>query len=159
MLTLVSSRRPTPENLAEQLREIADALRRRVRAELEKTASAETLPYPQVSVLKRLDADGPASTADLARAEAMTPQSMGQTVSALETGGYVTRCDDSNHGRRRLVSVTAFGRKALAANRAARMRWTANLIAEQFDADEQRTLAAAFALLRRAFLPNERPHP
>jgi DNA-binding MarR family transcriptional regulator len=155
----VTDRKPTPEELAEQLREIVDALRRRLRAELDKTASRETLPYPQLSVLKRLGVDGPAATADLARAEAMTPQSMGETVAALETGGYVTRRDDSNHGRRRLVSMTALGRKVLAANRAARMRWTASVIAEQFDSEEQRTLAAAFALLRRAFLPDQRPHP
>ena len=158
-ILVVPVRRPTPEELAEQLREIADALRRRVRAELDKSASGETLSSPQLSVLKRLDVEGAASTADLARAEAMTPQSMGEIVGALEAGGYVTRRDDASHGRRRLVSTTASGRKALAANRAARLRWTANVIAEQFDAEEQRTLGAAFALLRRAFIPNQPPHP
>ena len=146
-------KRPTPEELAEQLREITVALRRRARAEsVDKTVPGETLPYPQLSVLKRLEADGPATTADLARAEAMTPQSMGAIVAALETVRYVTRRDDSSHGRRRLVSMTAAGRRALAVNRAVRLRWAANVIAEQFDADEQRTLAAALSLLRRAFI-------
>ena len=146
------ARRPTPEELAEQLREIVVGLRRRVRTQLDETVSGETLPYPQLSVLKRLDADGPAATADLARGEAMTPQSMGAIVAALETGGYVIRRDDSNHGRRRLISMTASGRKALAANREVRLRWVAKVIAEQFNAEEQKTLAAAFSLLRRAFL-------
>jgi DNA-binding MarR family transcriptional regulator len=145
--------RPTPEELAEQLREITVALRRHARAE----AAAEdvhdqTLPYPRLAVLKRLEADGPATSADLARGETMTPQSMGAIVAALETAGYVTRRDDSSHGRRRLVSMTAAGRKALAANRALRVRRTARVIAEQFDAGERQTLSAAFSLLRRAFV-------
>lgn len=149
----VPRKQPTHEELAEQLRELAVALRRRVRAEsVDETVPGGALPYPQLSVLKRLDADGPAATADLARAEAMTPQSMGTIVAALETDGYVTRRNDSNHGRRRIVSMTAAGRKALAANRALRLSWTANLIAERLDVDEQRTLAAALSLLRRVFL-------
>jgi DNA-binding MarR family transcriptional regulator len=152
MLFGVPAARPTPEELAEQLREIVVALRRRVRAELGKTVSGETLPYPQLSVLKRLDADGPATTADLARAEAVTPQSMGEIIGALETVGYVSRRADSAHGRRRFVSMTAAGRRALDANRAARLAWTAKVIAEQFSAEERKTLAAALSLLRRAFL-------
>jgi DNA-binding MarR family transcriptional regulator len=136
-----------PEQLAEQLREVAVALRRRVRAE-----ETRTLPYAQLSVLKRLELEGPATTADLARAEAMTPQAMGENVGALETAGYVSRRDDSTHGRRRFVSMTAAGRKALAANRAARLQWTAKLIADEFSAGERKTLAAALSLLRRAFI-------
>jgi len=107
--------------------------------------------------LKRLDAGGPAATADLARAEAMTPQSMGAIVTALEAEGRVARRADASHGRRRLVSMTAAGRRALASSRAARLSWTANLIAEQLDAEEQRTLAAALSLLRRVFL-SQPPH-
>jgi len=149
----VPVKRPTPEELAEELREITVALRRRARVEsVDTIVPGETLPYPQLSVLKRLEVDGPATTADLARAEAMTPQSMGALVAALETGGHVTRRDDSSHGRRRFVSMTAAGRRALAVNRTVRLRWAANVIAEQLDADEQRTLAAALLLLRRIFI-------
>ena len=149
-------KRPTPEELAEQLREITVALLRRARAEpADEVVPGETLPYSQLSVLKRLEADDPATTADLARAEAMTPQSMGEIVAALETFGYVTRRDDSSHGRRRLISMTAAGRRVLAANRAVRLRWAANVIAEQLDADEQRTLADALSLLRRVFMSGQ----
>jgi DNA-binding MarR family transcriptional regulator len=49
--------------------------------------------------------------------------------------------------------LTAAGRKILAANRAARHRWLATLVAEQFDSEEQRTLAAALALLGKLFPP------
>ncbi len=146
-------KRPTPEELADQLREITVALRRRSRAEsIDKIVPGETLPFPQLSALNRLEVDGPATTADLARAEAMTPQSMGEIVAALETGGYVTRRDDSNHGRRRIISTTAAGRRALAVNWKIRLRWATTVIAEQLDADEQLTLAAALSLLRRIFI-------
>jgi len=138
----------TPERLAEELREIAVALRRHARAE----SGGDALPYAQLAVLKRLEAHGPVASADLARAEAMTPQSMGAVVSALEAAGFVSRRNDANHGRRRIVSMTAAGRRALASNRVVRLRRTANVIAAQFDAKEQRTLAAAFSLLRRAFV-------
>lgn len=147
-------KRPTPEKLAQQLREITVALRRRARAEsIDKIVPGETLPFPQLSALNRLEVDGSATTADLARAETMTPQSMGEIVAALETGGYVTRRDDSSHGRRRLISMTAAGRRALAVNWKIRLRWATDVIAEQLDADEQLTLAAALSLLRRIFIP------
>lgn len=151
-------KRTTPEELAEQLREIAVALRRYARADTIEPddVHGRVLPYPQWSVLKRLEADGPATSADLARGETMTAQSMGAIVAALETAGYVKRRDDARHGRRRLVSMTAAGRKALAANRAVRLGRTAKVIAEQFDAGEQQTLAAAFSLLRRAFIRDRR---
>jgi hypothetical protein len=47
--------------------------------------------------------------------------------------------------------LTAAGRAIIAGNRAARHRWLASLVAEQFDAEEQRTLAAALALLGKLF--------
>jgi DNA-binding MarR family transcriptional regulator len=120
-------------------------LKRRAQADY----AGQTLPYPQHAVLKRLDRAGAATTADLARAELITPQAMGGLVATLEAAGYVARRDDAEDGRRRVVTVTPAGRKVLAASRAARHRWLASLIAEHFDADEQRTLAAALALLSK----------
>jgi len=115
--------------------------------------TGQALPYPQHAVLKRLENGGPATTADLARAELITPQAMGGLVATLEEAGYVARRADAQDARRRLVRLTPAGRKILAANRAARHRWLANLVAEQFDAHEQRTLAAALALLGKLFPP------
>jgi DNA-binding MarR family transcriptional regulator len=135
--------------IVEQLMDVMVGLKRRARAD----DAGQTLPYPQHAVLKRLETGGPATTADLARAELVTPQAMGGLVATLEEAGYVTRKDDATDARRRLVALTPAGKKGLAANRAARHRWLANLVAEQFDADEQRTLAAALALLGKLFPP------
>lgn len=138
--------RPKADEIVEQLLDVTVGLRRRVRA----SYAGQTLPYPQHAVLKRLEQGG-STTADLARAELITPQAMGTLVATLEQAGYVARREDARDARRRLVTLTPAGRKALAANRAARHRWLAGEIAEHFDADEQRTLAAALALLRKLF--------
>jgi DNA-binding MarR family transcriptional regulator len=78
---------------------------------------------------------------------------MGGLVAVLEEAGYVARRDDPEDARRRVITLTAAGRKVLAANRAARHRWLASLVTEQFDAGEQRTLAAALTLLGRLLPP------
>jgi DNA-binding MarR family transcriptional regulator len=140
---------PRADEIVEQLMEVMVGLKRRARADY----AGQTLPYPQHAVLKSLDNAGSATTADLARAERITPQAMGGLVATLEQAGYVARRDDAEDARRRLVTLTAAGRKVLAANRAARHRWLANLVTEQFDAEERRTLAAALALLGKLIPP------
>jgi DNA-binding MarR family transcriptional regulator len=140
---------PQADEIVEQLMDLVVGLKRRARAGY----VGQTLPYPQHAVLKWLEKGGSATTADLARAELITPQAMGGLVAALEEAGYVARRDDREDARRRLVTLTAAGRKILAANRAARHRWLASLVAEQFDAEEQRILAAALALLGKMFPP------
>ena len=140
---------PSADEIVEQLMNLVVGLKRRTRADY----AGQTLPYPQHAVLKQLDKGGSVTTADLARAELITPQAMGGLVATLEEAGYVARRDDAEDARRRLVILTAAGRKVLAANRAARHRWLASVVAEQFDADEQRTLADALALLGKLFPP------
>jgi DNA-binding MarR family transcriptional regulator len=138
---------PPADEIVEGLMDLMVGLKRRGRGAYE----GQTLPHPQHAVLKWLEKGGPATTADLARAELITPQAMGGLVATLEEAGYVVRRDDAEDARRRLITLTAAGRKILAANRAARHRWLASLVAEQFDAEERRTLAAALALLGKLF--------
>ncbi len=137
--------RPTPDKLAEELQHVLSALRRRARAE---TADDE-LSNPLLLVLRRLEVDGPATTADLARAELVTPQTAGALVAKLEDTGYISRRDDTHDGRCRLVTLTPAGRKAIAGHRAERQSWFAQQIAHHLDASEQRTLATALTLLRK----------
>lgn len=133
------------EQTAEQLRLVAGALMRRLRAE----SAGSPFSRPLLSVLARLDRDGPMTTADLARAEVMTPQTMGGFVAELEALGLVARDDDPADGRRRVVSLTRAGARALAEGRALRQSWLARAIDARLDAGEQRTLATAVELLRR----------
>ncbi len=55
--------------------------------------------WAQKAVLSRLAHDGPATTAELARAEAMKPQSMGTIVALLEENGLVERKPHPTDGR------------------------------------------------------------
>jgi DNA-binding MarR family transcriptional regulator len=138
--------KPTPNELAEELRFLVGALVRRARAE---TAGSDALPYPLRSLLRRLELDGPATTADIARAEQITPQTAGTFAAKLEGEGYIARREDPSDGRRVRLSLTAAGRKALATTRASRQSWIATRIEEQLEPDEQRALVAAIPVLRK----------
>ena len=133
------------EEAAEELRSVAGALMRRLRAETGDPLHAR----PLVSVLRRLESDGPMTTADLARAEFMTPQSMGASVAELEEHDLVARTDDPSDGRRKLISLTREGSRVLAEGRARRRTWLARAIENELDPSEQRRLLAALELLRR----------
>ena len=74
---------PTPEQLAADLSGAVRRLVRRFRGVSPQTG----LSPSQRSVLARLDGDGPTTTAGLARAELVRPQSMRLTVAALEETG------------------------------------------------------------------------
>ena len=138
--------RRTADDLAEELRQLVGSLVRRVRME---TADDDVLPYPLRSLLRRVELAGPSTTADLARGEQITPQTAGAFVAKLEADGYVARRDDAHDGRRRLVSITPVGRKALAVGRAHRQSWLAKRIGEELTPDEQRALAGAITLLKK----------
>ena len=70
-------------------------LMRRVRA----AAASHELSLTEAAVMARLAKEGPATTADLARAESMKPQSMGATIAALEEMGLVERKPHPTDGR------------------------------------------------------------
>jgi DNA-binding MarR family transcriptional regulator len=106
-------------------------------------------PLTHGAVLGRLDREGPQSTVDLASAERVRPQSMGQTLAELETQGLISRRPDAEDRRRTLLELTADGRRALAEDRRRREGWLAEAIGEGFSVEEQETLNQAVRLLAR----------
>ncbi|MEW1687641.1 MarR family winged helix-turn-helix transcriptional regulator [Streptomyces sp. NPDC091265] len=136
---------PTAEQVASDLAAVVGRLLRRLRS-----SSSESLLTPtQRSVLARLDDGGPATTAALARAEYVRPQSMRLTLGALEGQGLVERAPDPDDGRKSVMSITGTGRTTLAEVRAAKRNWLAEVIAAELDGAERRTVAEATALLDR----------
>jgi DNA-binding MarR family transcriptional regulator len=127
---------------ASDLRLVLGQLVRRLRAE-------NTFPIGQLSVLSRLDREGPQTTTALAAAEHVRPQSMAQTLGELEGDGLIARRDDPTDGRRVLIEVTESGRQRLLDDRARREGWLAEAIATTLTAREQQALLAAVPLLRR----------
>ena len=109
-------RRRRCEALATDLRGVASALVRRLRAE----SAGQTLSMSQGAVLVLLHKSGRSTVADLARLEHVTPQSMGAIIASLEGEGLVTRALDPDDARRWNASLTEAGRRVLLEGRAAR---------------------------------------
>ncbi|AJT63469.1 MarR family winged helix-turn-helix transcriptional regulator [Streptomyces chattanoogensis] len=133
------------ERLATDLGAAVGVLMRRLRA----ASPQGELSPTQRSVIARIDADGPATTAALARAELVRPQSMRMTVGALEDMGVLARSPHPTDGRQVVFSLTEEGRRLLKVARQAKQNWLAVTIAERLTPEEQRTLTAATALIRR----------
>jgi DNA-binding MarR family transcriptional regulator len=129
------------DTLPTELRVVLGRLMRRLRGE-------HRFPLTQASVLGWLDRDGPRSIGELAAIEAVRPQSMSQTICELEAEGLIERRADERDGRRSQIALTARGRKALDADRAAREGWLGKEIGE-FTPDEQEILREAVSLLNR----------
>jgi DNA-binding MarR family transcriptional regulator len=128
--------------MANQLRVVLGRLVRRLRAE-------HRFPLMHASVLGRLDREGPLSTVDLANAERVRPQSMGQTLAELEAQGLIERRPDPEDGRRTLLELTQPGREVLTEERRRRDGWMARAIEAELDEQERRTLGQAVELLER----------
>lgn len=116
---------------------------------LRQTAAPGEPSLPERSALARLDRNGPATAADLARVEQISPQAMGITLAALEDRGLVERRRDDADRRRSVTVVTEAGREALRLKRSARASAIAAGLADGFTDQELRTLAAAAPLIQR----------
>ena len=112
-------------------------------------SSDDALTTPERSALKKLEQGGPATSAELARAAQISPQSMGTTVAALTERGLVRRDRDPNDGRRVVLSVTRDGLKLLRSKRSARGQRLAAALSAEFTPTELKRLAGAAPLLER----------
>src|ERR1700727_1535265 len=117
---------------------------RRVRA----ASASHELSLTESAVMARLAKEGPATTADLARAEGMKPQSMGATIAALEALGLVERKPHPTDGRQMNIELTAKGAAVRKSAREAKRTWVAQAIA-QLDEQERETLFAAGEIIKR----------
>jgi DNA-binding MarR family transcriptional regulator len=102
-----------------------------------------------VSVLLRLEKDGPATASSLARAEGMRPQSIAPVIAALQAAGLVGGAPDPTDGRRTLLSLTHACRKWAEEGRAARQDWLTRTLQARLSPQEQVELATAVELLKR----------
>ncbi|MEH6377435.1 MarR family transcriptional regulator [Streptomyces sp. KLMMK] len=133
------------ERAAADLAATVSQLMRRLRA----ASPQGSLTPSQRTVLGRLANGGPATTAGLARAELVRPQSMRVIVARLEELGLVARSPHPTDGRQVLFSITGDGEEAVASVRHSKHAWLADAIAGRLTPDEQRTLADAALLLKR----------
>src|ERR1700761_9456802 len=123
---------------------VTGQLTRRLRA----VSNTRELTWSQVAIMARLEEAGPSTTADLARAESVKPQSMGGTLAAMEEEGLVERQPHPTDGRQILYALTDEGRGARRKVRLAKREWLLAAIA-QLSLAEQKTLLAAVDIIRR----------
>jgi DNA-binding MarR family transcriptional regulator len=131
--------------LAQDLRAVVGKLRRRLRDQ----GPVGDLTPSQVSVLLRLEKDGPATASTLARAEGMRPQSIAPLIAALESAGLVLGAPDPADGRQTLFSLTDACRKWIDEGRSARQDWLTRTLQTQLSPEELNQVAKAVALLTR----------
>jgi DNA-binding MarR family transcriptional regulator len=142
---LMSNRPPTPERVAAALYDSIGLLARRLR----QVRPVSDLSLPESIAVSSLDRNGPATSAELARLENISAQSMHATIAGLTRRGLVERSADPSDGRRVLVSLSAEGAARARAKQAARSDRLLATLAADFTPEERTTLLAAAPLLER----------
>ena len=143
--TLLDTAPAEASTLAAELAAVAGRLKRRLREE----ANFGDFTPSQISVIQRLERDGPTTVTALAQAEGVRPQSMGATVAVLREAGLVEGTPDPNDGRQTVLSLSASFRAAVKAGRAARHDWLLRAIQTRFSPREREQLATAVDLLKK----------
>jgi DNA-binding MarR family transcriptional regulator len=139
----------TPKNNETAIADLALAiglLVRRIRSSA--PAEIHDLSWTQKAVIARLDKEGPMTTAELARAEGVKPQSMGVAVALLEEIGMLERKAHPTDGRQVNIRLTS---KALALRKSlkeAKETWLSQAI-DRLSKQEQATLFAAGDVIKR----------
>lgn len=131
--------------LALEIRTVSGKLKRRLREH----GQHSDLTPSRVSVVLRLEKDGPATVSSLARAEGMRPQSMSAVITPLQQAGLVSGAPDPDDGRQTLICLSPKCLKLLKEGRAARQDWLTKRISQKLSIGEQEKLRAAFLLLMR----------
>jgi len=144
IMSIASNAPISPETVVPVLTRAVGQLLRRLRAD----ANPDGLNFSQSAALATLDESRGMTTADLARAESMKPQSMSAILASLEQEGLVERRAHPTDGRQILFSLTAQGVEARRKRTAAKQEWLVAAAARLSPAELQ-TLLSAAALIRK----------
>ena len=115
-------------------------------------AARHELSLTESAVLARLGREGPATTAELARAEGMRPQSMSAAVATLEERGFVERKPHPSDGRQVNIALTEKGAAVRSRANNLKRAWLAQATVRLED-EERRVLARAGDILKRLLEP------
>ena len=142
--------RPDPalEATVAELTAAVGQLLRRLRSQ----ANPNDLNLSQLSALARLDQSGAMTTADLARADAMKPQSMGAILASLEQEGLVKRQPHPTDGRQILFALTNEGAEMRRQRGIAKREWLLAAMSK-LEPRELNTLLDAIPLIKRLAEP------
>jgi DNA-binding MarR family transcriptional regulator len=144
MLTIVTVRVASSEQVAASLRDAIARLNRRLR----QTRPLGELTQSQLSALTSLDLAVALTPRQLADTERVQPPTMTGIVNRLEERRLVQRIPHPTDGRQVILSVTPAGRAVLADNGRARDAWLGRQIAA-LTAEERETLRRAAQIVDR----------
>jgi DNA-binding MarR family transcriptional regulator len=109
----------------------------------------EALSLFKLSILGMLYRKGAVTATGLAAREHIRPQSLTRLLASLEKRGFVSRQPDGADRRRLLITLTAEGKKALAADTLRKEVWLAKEMERALSPDECGLLLQASRLLDR----------
>jgi DNA-binding MarR family transcriptional regulator len=133
----------SPETVVPALTQAIGQILRRLRIE----ANPDGLNFSQTAAIASLDENGGMTTADLARAQGMKPQSMSTILASLEQEALVERKAHPTDGRQVLFSLTVQGVEARRQRSTAKHQWLLAAVAK-LDQAEQQTLLVAATIIR-----------
>lgn len=124
----------------------------RLARQMRAAAAQHELSLTESAVLARLGRDGPATTAELARAENMRPQSMSAAVATLEERGLVERKPHPSDGRQVNIVLTGRGIAVRSSTKDLKRAWLAQATAT-LELEERQILARAGDILKELLQP------
>jgi DNA-binding MarR family transcriptional regulator len=133
------------EQVAAELKIVVGRIARRLR----QAHALGDMTLSEMSVLSRLDREGPATPGVLAESERVRPQAMGSTLATLEQRGLVERRPDATDKRRVVMTLNEAGRAVIQNLRSVSIQMMARAMDEEFTAAERSTLLAVVPLLDR----------
>ena len=107
------------------------------------------LSLTKLSVLGRLDRDGPATAGELAEAERIQPQSLTRVVADLEHRGLIEKDADPLDRRRHTLRASPAGAALIAEDRRQRDEWLTQAMHRTLTPAEHELLGKAAALIDR----------
>lgn len=121
----------------------------RIARRLRQAHAAGESTLSEISVLARLDREGPATPGVLADGERVRPQAMATTLAALEQRGLVGRTPDAADGRRAVMTLTDAGRVVIQDRRSASIQRLAHALDVEFTDVERARIDHVLPLLER----------
>ncbi|WP_022881969.1 MarR family winged helix-turn-helix transcriptional regulator [Gryllotalpicola ginsengisoli] len=140
-----------PEELADQIRDMMNGLRRAMRS----GRSVGGLAPRHEAVLAWLRRKSRLTTAELARREQITPQSMGAVVAELVERGWVLKTKDPDDGRRELLALTDAGAAVIMRTDEARRADLVALLATRLTEADRELVARSLGVMKKIEIEEE----
>lgn len=140
---------PSPPSSTTEPAALASDLREAMRPLWRQFNTHRTVSLVRLGTLARLARSGPATAADLAAHQHVSPQAMTTVLKEFDDDGLVVRTPDAEDRRRVVNEITELGRQRLAVHLTEGNEWLEQAIADRLDQGERDQLASLLPLLAK----------